>query len=112
MIGIIDYGAGNLRSVKLALDRLGVPCTVTADPVLLQQTDGLILPGVGAFADAMSALKRSGVIPFLLQSVEEGKPLLGICLGMQLMLDGSEEGAGVEGLGLIPGWFAGFRTKG
>lgn len=112
MIGIIDYGAGNLRSVKMALDRLGAPCIVTADPTLLLQADGLILPGVGAFADAKSALEHSGVIPPILQAVEEGKPLLGICLGMQMLLDGSEEGPGVRGLGLIPGMVRRLPDKG
>lgn len=112
VIGIIDYGAGNLRSVKMALDRLGAPSAVTADPVLLLKADGLILPGVGAFADAMGALERSGVLPALFQAVEAGKPLLGICLGMQLLLDGSEEGPGVKGLGLIPGMVRRLPDKG
>ena len=100
MIAIVDYGAGNLRSVELALARLGVHTRVTADPDMLALADGLILPGVGAFSDAMAALGRSGTIPAVLEAVGAGRPLLGICLGMQLLLDGSEE---VPGLGLIPG---------
>ena len=103
MIAIVDYGAGNLRSVELALARLGVHTRVTADPDMLALADGLILPGVGAFSDAMAALGRSGTIPAVLEAVGAGRPLLGICLGMQLLLDGSEEGPGVPGLGLIPG---------
>ena len=103
MIAIVDYGAGNLRSVELALARLGVHTRVTADPDMLALADGLILPGVGAFSDAMAALGRSGTIPAGLEAVGAGRPLLGICLGMQLLLDGSEEGPGVPGLGLIPG---------
>ena len=103
MIALVDYGAGNLRSVELALARLGVHTRVTADPDMLALADGLILPGVGAFSDAMAALGRSGTIPAVLEAVGAGRPLLGICLGMQLLLDGSEEGPGVPGLGLIPG---------
>ena len=112
VIAIIDYGAGNLRSVKMALDRLDASSVVTADPAVLLQADGLILPGVGAFADAAAALENSGMIPALLQSVKAGKPLLGICLGMQLLLDGSEEGPGVRGLGLIPGMVRRLPDKG
>ena len=88
MIAIVDYGAGNLRSVELALARLGVHTRVTADPDMLALADGLILPGVGAFSDAMAALGRSGTIPAVLEAVGAGRPLLGICLGMQLLLDG------------------------
>ena len=103
MIAIVDYGAGNLRRVELALARLGVHTRVTADPDMLALAAGLILPGVGAFSDAMAALGRSGTIPAVLEAVGAGRPLLGICLGMQLLLDGSEEGPGVPGLGLLPG---------
>lgn len=103
MIAIVDYGAGNLRSVELAFARLGVHTQVTADPDMLALADGLILPGVGAFSDAMAALHRSGAVPAVLEAVRLGRPLLGICLGMQMLLDGSEEGPGVSGLGLIPG---------
>ena len=81
MIAIVDYGAGNLRSVELALARLGVHTRVTADPDMLALADGLILPGVGAFSDAMAALGRSGTIPAVLEAVGAGRPLLGICLG-------------------------------
>lgn len=103
MIAILDYGAGNLRSVELALRRLGVPSVITRQERDLAAATGLILPGVGAFRDAMTALRGSGLIEPLLREVAQGKPLLGICLGMQLLFEGSEEGPGVPGLGLIPG---------
>ncbi len=103
MIAILDYGAGNLRSVELAFRRLHVPSVITRDAADICAADGLVLPGVGAFRDAMTALQHSGLVPPLLAEVEAGKPLLGICLGRQVLCDGSEEGPGVEGLGLIPG---------
>lgn len=104
MIAIIDYGAGNLRSVELAFQRLGVPSGVTGDPSVIAAADGVILPGVGAFADAMDALKSSGLIPVIRETAASGRPFLGICLGMQALLEGSEEGPGVPGLALIPGF--------
>ncbi len=103
-IAILDYGAGNLRSVELAFARLGVPTVVTNNADVAMQADGLVLPGVGAFADAMNALKQSGLIPALVHAKETGKPLLGICLGMQALFEGSEEGEGVEGLGFVKGF--------
>ncbi len=103
-IAILDYGAGNLRSVELAFARLGVPTVVTDDAAVAMQADGLVLPGVGAFADAMNALEKSGLIPALLHAKETGKPLLGICLGMQALFEGSEEGKGVKGLGFVKGY--------
>ncbi len=104
MIAILDYGAGNLRSVQLAMSRLHADTVVTSDADVALAADGLILPGVGAFADAMTALRRSGLIPALEHARDTGKPLLGICLGMQALFEGSEEGEGVEGLGFIPGF--------
>lgn len=103
-IAILDYGAGNLRSVELAFARLGVPTVVTNNADVAMQADGLVLPGVGAFADAMNALKQSGLIPALEHAKETGKPLLGICLGMQALFEGSEEGEGVKGLGFVKGF--------
>lgn len=103
MIAIIDYGAGNLRSVELAFYRLGVPVRVTGDPSGILAADGVILPGVGAFADAMEALKNRNLIPVIQNAAASGRPFLGICLGMQALLEGSEEGSGVSGLALIPG---------
>lgn len=104
MIAILDYGAGNLRSVELALARLNADVVVTSDADVAMKADGLILPGVGAFADAMTALENSGLIPVLERAKEVGQPLLGICLGMQALFDGSEEGEGVKGLGFVPGF--------
>lgn len=104
MIAILDYGAGNLRSVELAFARLGVETVVTGDAAVAMAADGLVLPGVGAFADAMTALRKSGLIPALEHARDSGQPLLGICLGMQALFNGSEEGEGVEGLGFVPGF--------
>ena len=104
MIAILDYGAGNLRSVQLAFERLSAPTFVTRSAEEAMAADGLILPGVGAFADAMTALKNSGLLPALEYARDNGQPLLGICLGMQALFDGSEEGEGVPGLGFVPGY--------
>ena len=101
-IGIIDYGMGNLHSVKNALDLLGAENFISDDAGRLACTDGLILPGVGAFKDAADALKRTGLDVFIKEYVEN-KPMLGICLGMQLLLDKSYEMGEWDGLGLIHG---------
>ena len=111
MIVIIDYGMGNLRSVTKALEHLGVPNEVTEDPARLATADKLILPGVGAFGDAMTELDRRGLTGPLKERVAAGVPLLGICLGMQLVMDSSEESPGVTGLGLIEGTVVRFRTS-
>ncbi|MGG3571525.1 imidazole glycerol phosphate synthase subunit HisH [Bacillus gobiensis] len=103
MIGIIDYGMGNLFSVKKALERLDVPYTLSDKPEELSDADGFILPGVGAFKDAMSLLRESGLEAFVHQIVADQKPLLGICLGMQLLFDESEEFKLTKGLGLLKG---------
>jgi len=103
MIGIVDYGMGNLFSVSQALKRLEVPFFLSEDPVELAKADGLILPGVGAFKDAMARLNESGLTNFLHEYVKTGKPLLGICLGMQLLFEESEEGGLTKGLALLPG---------
>ena len=103
MICIIDYGVGNLFSLKSSLAHLGLEAKVSADAADIRAADRLILPGVGAFADAMEALGKSGLIPVIRETAASGVPFLGICLGMQALFDGSEEGAGVAGLGLIPG---------
>lgn len=103
MIGIVDYGAGNLFSLKSSLKFLGIDHIVSADKEALARCDRLILPGVGAFGDARAILKESGTDVFLLEQASSGKPLLGICLGMQLLLQGSEEFGSHEGLGLIKG---------
>ena len=103
MIAIIDYGAGNLHSVKNALDFLGAENIITGDAEAILKADKVILPGVGAFGDAMNALRNSGLVPVIKQVVENNTPLLGICLGLQLMFEESEEAPGVEGLGIFKG---------
>ena len=103
MIAIIDYGAGNLFSVKNALDYLHIETMITANPADLNAADGLILPGVGAFRDAMTMLNNSGFSEAIKQQVAAGKPLLGICLGMQMLFEKGYEFGETDGLGLIPG---------
>lgn len=103
MIGIIDYGMGNLYSVSKALERLGQEYILTKDPEELWKADGLILPGVGSFKDAMHILSESGLREFLIHAVEQGTPLLGICLGMQLLFTESEENGSTMGLDLLKG---------
>ena len=102
MIAVIDYGAGNLKSVTKALDHLGYANTIVSRPEELEAADGMILPGVGAFPMCMAALRKSGMVQAILQQAGK-KPLLGICLGMQMLLDSSTEMGGDQGLGLIPG---------
>ncbi|MDY7010597.1 MAG: imidazole glycerol phosphate synthase subunit HisH [Planctomycetota bacterium] len=103
MIVIIDYGLGNLRSVQCALRRIGAESTITSDAGEASAADGVILPGVGAFWRAMENLRKLGLAEVVLESVRNGKPLLGICLGMQLLFSESEEHGRHEGLGIIPG---------
>lgn len=102
MIAIIDYGAGNLFSVKNALDFLGLENKITKDPADLRAADRLILPGVGAFADAMRMLNESGLVDVIREEVQK-KPLLGICLGMQMLFEKGYEFGETDGLGLIKG---------
>jgi len=109
MIAIIDYGMGNLHSVSKAVERLGHTAEVTGDPERILAADGAILPGVGAFGDAMAHLRESGLRDVVGQFAESGKPLLGICLGMQLLFSGSEEHGQHEGLGLLPGQVVRFQ---
>jgi len=101
-IGIIDYGMGNLHSVKNALDFLGADSFITSDRKELEKADSLLLPGVGAFPDAWECLKRENLVEYLRKGIED-KPLLGICLGMQLLFTDSYEFRHCEGLGLIEG---------
>lgn len=103
MIGIIDYDAGNIKSVEKAMEYLGQEVVVTRDPKTLSKADKLILPGVGSFGDAMGNLERYGLIPVIKEQAASGKPFLGICLGLQLLFESSEESPGVEGLGILPG---------
>ena len=103
MVAIIDYGVGNLFSLKSSFAAIGVEATVSADHEVLRGADRLILPGVGAFGDAAAKLRESGLDKVLLEEVAKGKPLMGICLGMQMLLDVSFEYGEHKGLGLIPG---------
>ena len=103
MIAIVDYGVGNLFSLKSSLIAIGADAVVTADPQLLRSADKIILPGVGAFGDAAKKLTDSGLADVLIEEAKAGKPLLGICLGMQLLFEVGYEYGTHRGLGLIPG---------
>ena len=103
MIAIIDYDAGNIKSVEKALQYLGEEAVITRDAGEILMADKVVLPGVGAFGDAMEKLNRYGLVPVIHEVVEKGIPFLGICLGLQLMFESSEEAPGVEGLGLLKG---------
>ncbi len=103
MIGIVDYNMGNLASVINAFEIVGVDIAVESDPAKLKNYDKLILPGVGAFGDAMEHLKENGMDEAVKAYAKSGKPLLGICLGMQLLFESSEEFGSSQGLGLIEG---------
>ena len=111
MIAIIDYDAGNLKSVEKALQYLGEECIVTRDKEKLLKADKIILPGVGDFGDAMEKLHKFELVDVIHKLVKENKPFLGICLGLQLMFESSEEGPGVKGLGLLPGKIVKFPEK-
>ncbi len=111
MIAIIDYGMGNLRSVQKALEYVGQEAVITDKAEDLSRADGIILPGVGAFKDAMDALNATGLTPVLKEQIAKGKPFLGICLGMQMLFDKSYEDGEYEGLGLIKGEVVRFDTK-
>ena len=111
MIGIIDYEMGNLFSVSKALERLNVPYFISDQKDDLMKADALILPGVGAFPDAMALLNESGISAMIHDYVNSGKPLLGICLGMQLLFDESEENGLNKGLGILPGSVVRFSGK-
>ena len=103
MIAIVDYGVGNLFSLNSSFAAIGVETVVTADPEVLRAADKIILPGVGAFEDAAWKLRESGLAELLIELAGKGKPLMGICLGMQLLFEKSYEYGEHEGLGLIPG---------
>lgn len=103
MIAIVDYDAGNLKSVEKALKLLGEEVVVTRDSSVLLSAERVILPGVGAFGEAMANLKKFGLDETLRQVAAQKTPLMGICLGMQLLFESSEETPGVEGLGILPG---------
>lgn len=103
MITIINYGAGNLFSVEKAFAALGAEVRVSSNSADILSSDKVVLPGVGAFGDCMRQLSASGLIPAIKESVAKGIPLLGICVGLQILFEGSEESSGVEGLNLLRG---------
>ncbi len=103
MIAIIDYGMGNLFSVEKAFVKLGAEVVVTTDAKIIAAADKVVLPGVGAFGDCMKNLETSGLIPIIMETAASGKPFLGICLGLQVMFEGSEEAPGIKGLGIFKG---------
>jgi imidazole glycerol-phosphate synthase subunit HisH len=100
---IVDYGAGNLRSVQKAFEHVGVDAVVGSDPRAMADAPGLVLPGVGAFGAAMEQLHAKGLAEPLLERIEAGVPFLGVCLGLQVLFEASEEDPGVAGLGIVPG---------
>jgi imidazole glycerol-phosphate synthase subunit HisH len=102
-IAILDYGVGNLRSVEKALEHVGVAATITADAAEARAADGLILPGVGAFPKAMERIRDRGLDELIAERRDAGTPILGICLGLQLLFDSTTELGGAAGLGLLPG---------
>lgn len=103
MIAIIDYNAGNLKSVEKALVSLGEECVITRDREQLLSADKVILPGVGAFGDAMEQLRKYNLDKVIREIVDKGTPFLGICLGLQLLFESSEESPGIEGLAILKG---------
>ena len=103
MIAVIDYGAGNLQSVKKAFDFLGAESVITDNPETINACDRVLLPGVGSFGDAMDSMHKSGLVETVKQNALSGKPFLGICLGLQLLFEESEESPGVKGLGIFKG---------
>ena len=103
MITVVDYGMGNLRSVANALEHVGQAARVTSDPRDIERAEKLILPGVGAFPSAMQELSVRRLIEPLKRAIVSGTPFLGICLGLQLLFERSDEGGDAEGLGLLPG---------
>ncbi len=103
MIAIIDYGAGNLQSVKKALDFIGADSVITDNPETINSCDKILLPGVGSFGDAMDSMSKKGLCETVKENALSGKPFLGICLGLQLLFEESEESPGVKGLEIFKG---------
>jgi len=110
MIAIIDYEMGNLRSVQKALERVGHAATITSDPTVLADAKKIVLPGVGAFRDAIAALQERKLVEPIRAAIDAGKPFLGICLGLQLLFDRSYEDGDYEGLGILPGDVVRFKV--
>ncbi len=111
-IAILDYGMGNLRSVEKALEHVGVSATITSDAVVVRGADGLVLPGVGAFPRAMERIRERGLDELIAERHRAGVPILGICLGLQLLFDSTTELGGAAGLGLLEGPVAGLEADG
>lgn len=111
-IGLIDYGVGNRRSMEKSLERAGADVLLSGDRAALMECDGVVLPGVGAFATGMSLLRERGLDTLVKDFASTGRPVIGACLGMQLLLDGSDEFGGAEGLGLIAGKVTQLDTDG
>jgi glutamine amidotransferase len=109
---VVDYGMGNLRSVQKALERAGAQAFITDSPSALRRAQGVVLPGVGAFGEAVRRLRSSRLWRALQDTLSEGKPFLGICLGLQLLFERSEESPGVKGLGYFKGSVVRFRSNG
>lgn len=103
MIAIIDYGAGNLRSAQKAFEHLGATATITNDPAVIAAAPGVVLPGQGAFGSCMEGLRAAGLVEPTLAAIRSGRPFMGICVGMQLLFEESEEAPGVRGLSVFPG---------
>ncbi len=110
MIAIIDYEMGNLRSVQKAIERVGHAATITSDPAVLADAQKIVLPGVGAFRDAIGALRTRKLVEPIRTAIDRGKPFLGICLGLQLLFDESFEDGRYEGLGVVPGEVVRFKV--
>ena len=111
MIAVIDYGMGNLRSVQKAFEFIGFDARITANRDDVKNASHIVLPGVGAFKDAICCLEQSGLCEIVRSEVQKGKPFLGICLGMQLLFDESHENGVYQGLGLVPGQVVPFRLN-
>ncbi len=103
VVAVLDYGIGNLHSAQKALEKMGADAQLTADPAVIAAADGVVLPGVGAFGACMTALRTAGLEQPALDAVASGRPFLGICVGMQMLFDGSDEDLAATGLGIIPG---------
>jgi glutamine amidotransferase len=110
MIAIVDYEMGNLRSVQKAFERVGHSATITSDPAVLADATKIVLPGVGAFRDAIAALRDRKLVDPIRTAIESGKPFLGICLGLQMLFDKGYEDGEHEGLGIIPGEVVRFKV--
>lgn len=103
LIAVLDYGIGNLRSAQKAFERVGADARLTADPAVVNDAAAVVLPGVGAFGACMRALEATGLDEIAVSAAGDGRPFLGICVGMQLLYEGSEESPGTNGLGVLPG---------